>query len=110
MNQKILENLNSPAELEKLYRSNKNEFGQAFKHIYETQETTPVLAFWNSRLNYNDNRTSLYSKNEFGLTIILIILAGLIANIVNIKGVNQELFLSRNISFIIIYKMYITYI
>jgi hypothetical protein len=102
MKQQILENINSPAELEKLYRSNKNEFGQAFKHIYETQETTPVLAFWNSRLNYNDNRTSLYSKNEFGLTIILIILAGLIANIVNIKGVNQELFLSRNISFIII--------
>ena len=102
MKQKIVENLNSPTELEKLYRSNKNEFGQAFKHIYETQETTPVLAFWNSRLNYNDNRTSLYSKNEFGLTIILIILAGLIANIVNIKGVNQELFLSRNISFIII--------
>jgi len=102
MKQKIVENLNSPTELEKLYRSNKNEFGHAFKHIYETQETTPVLAFWNSRLNYNDNRTSLYSKNEFGLTIILIILAGLIANIVNIKGVNQELFLSRNISFIII--------
>jgi hypothetical protein len=102
MNQKILENLNSPAELEKLYRSNKNEFGQAFKHIYETQEMTPVLAFWNSRLNYNDNRTSLNSKKEFRLTIILIIIAGLIANIVNIKGVNQELFLSRNISFIII--------
>jgi len=102
MKQKIIENLNSPAELEKLYRSNKNEFGQAFKHIYETQEMTPVLAFWNSRLNYNDNRTSLYSKKEFGLTIILIIIAGLIANIVNIKGINQELFLSRNISFIII--------
>ena len=102
MKQAIIENLNSPAELEKLYRSNKNEFGQAFKHIYETQEMTPVLAFWNSRLNYNDNRTSLYSKKEFGLTIILIIIAGLIANIVNIKGINQELFLSRNISFIII--------
>ncbi len=102
MKQEILENLNSPAELEKLYRSNKIEFGHAFKHIYETHETTPVLTFWNSRLNYNDNRTSLYSKKEFGLTIILIILAGLIANIVNIKGVNQELFLSRNISFIII--------
>jgi hypothetical protein len=102
MKQKIIENLNSPAELEKLYRSNKNEFGQAFKHIYETQEMTPILAFWNSRLNYNDNRTSLYSKKEFGLTIILIIIAGLIANIVNIKGINQELFLSRNISFIII--------
>ena len=102
MKQEILENLNSPAELEKLYRSNKNEFGQAFKHIYETQEMTPVLAFWNSRLNYNDNRTSLYSRKEFGLTIILIIIAGLIANIVNLKGVNQELFLSRNISFIII--------
>ena len=102
MKQEIIKNLNSPAELEKLYRSNKNEFGQAFKHIYETQEMTPVLAFWNSRLNYNDNRTSLYSKKEFGLTIILIIIAGLIANIVNLKGVNQELFLSRNISFIII--------
>jgi hypothetical protein len=102
MKQAIIENLNSPTELEKLYRSDKNEFEQAFMHIYETHEMTPVLAFWNSRLNYNENRTSLYSKKEFGLTIILIIIAGLIANIVNIKGINQELFLSRNISFIII--------
>lgn len=102
MKEKIVENINTPAELEKLYRQDKNAFKQAFGHIYASHQKTPILDFWNTRINYKEEETSLLFKKEFGLTVVLIFFAGLMANISNLKGIDQELFFTRNTSFIII--------
>ena len=102
MKEKIIENISNPSQLEILYRADKNGFEQAFKVISDSHGHETAIQFWKERLNYKEDSASVFSKNEFWLAFKLIVIAGLIANIVNIKGINQELFLSRNISFIII--------
>lgn len=102
MKAKIIENLNNPSALEKLYRSDKNNFERAFKAIYENDPTNNTLEIWKARLQYKEISKSLYSKNEFGWAAVLIILAGLLANIGNLKAINGELFYTRNTAFIII--------
>ncbi len=102
MKEKIIENISNPSQLEILYRADKNGFEQAIKVISDSHGHETAIQFWKERLNYKEDSASVFSKNEFWLAFKLIFIAGLIANIVNIKGINQELFLSRNISFIII--------
>ena len=102
MKEKIIENIHNPAELEKLYQSNKNGFEKAFATISESHSQETIIKVWRERLYYKEAGTSLYAKKEFGLILILILMAGLIANISNIHGVNAELFFARNGSFIII--------
>jgi hypothetical protein len=102
MKDTILENLDNPVQLEILFRSDKSGFENAFNSIYTSQPPTPALDFWKARLNYKEASISLYSKKEFIWSFVLILIAGIIANIGNIKEVNAELFFSRNTSFIII--------
>ena len=102
MKDKILENIDNPAHLEKLFRSDKSGFEQAINSLYTNQQKTPALEFWRARLLYKEASISLYSKKEFGWMVVFVLMAGLIANIGNIKGINSELFFARNTSFIII--------
>ena len=102
MKDTILENIDNPAQLEKLFRSDKSGFEQAINSLYTNQQKTPALEFWRARLLYKEASISLYSKKEFGWMVVFVLMAGLIANIGNIKGINSELFFSRNTSFIII--------
>lgn len=98
----IIENLNNPSALEKLYQQDKKQFEKSLNELSDENANAAAVQFWKARFSYKEINSSLYTKNEFWLAFKLIIIAGLIANIVNIKGINQELFLSRNISFIII--------
>jgi hypothetical protein len=102
MKDKILENIDNPAQLEKLFRSDKSGFEQALNSLYTNQQQTPALEFWRARLLYKEASISLYSKKEFDWMVVFVLMAGLIANIGNIKGINSELFFIRNTSFIII--------
>jgi hypothetical protein len=102
MKQAIVDNLNNPSALEKLYQVDKKQFQQSLNELNDIHANSAAVQFWKARFSYKEISASLYTKNEFWLAFKLIIVAGLIANIVNIKGINQELFLSRNISFIII--------
>jgi hypothetical protein len=102
MKEKIIENLHQPKELEKLYRSNKSEFKKAFDTIPEIHAQETIIKVWRERLNYKEIATSLNLKSEFKVALILIVIAGLVANISNLSGVNADLFFSRNASFIII--------
>ena len=102
MKAKIIENINNPSALEKLYRSDKNNFEKAFEAIYEHEPTNNTFEIWKARLQYKEISKSLYSKNEFGWAAVLIIIAGLLANIGNLKAINGELFYTRNTAFIII--------
>jgi len=102
MKQAIVDNLNNPSALEKLYQVDKKQFQQSLYELSDIHANSAAVQFWKARFNYKEISASLYSKNEFWLAFKLIIVAGLIANIVNIKGINQELFLARNMSFIII--------
>ena len=97
----ILNNLDNPRQLEKLYREDASSFKKEFNQIYPGQQDKASLAFWNERLNYEATKPSWGSKTELVIVIVFALLAGLIASIPNITGIDNEKFLFRNISFIV---------
>lgn len=101
MKTEILNNLDNPKQLEKLYREDASSFKKEFNQIYPGHEENASLAFWNERLNYEAVKPSWGSKTELVIVIVFALLAGLITNIPNITGIDQEKFLFRNISFIV---------
>jgi hypothetical protein len=101
MKTKILHNLDNPKQLEKLYREDASSFKKEFNQIYPGQQDKASLAFWNERLNYEAAKPSWGSTTELVIVIVFALLAGLIASIPNITGIDNEKFLFRNISFIV---------
>ena len=101
MKTEILHNLDNPRQLEKLYREDASSFKKEFNQIYPGQQDKASLAFWNERLNYEAAKPSWGSKTELVIVIVFALLAGLIASIPNITGIDNEKFLFRNISFIV---------
>ena len=101
MKNNILAQIDNPVELEKLYRENNNEFKKQFNEIYPNYKDKIGLQVWNERLNYESEKLALGSKNEISAVIILILVGGLIANIPNLTGINEESFFSKNIPLII---------
>jgi len=101
MKDNILAHIDNPAQLEKLYRENNAEFKKQFNVIYPNYKDKLGLQVWNERLNYEREKVTLGSKNEISAVIILILVGGLIANIPNITGINEESFFSKNIPLII---------
>ena len=97
----ILHNLDNPRQLEKLYREDASSFKKEFNQIYPDQQDKASLAFWNERLNYEAAKPSWGSTTELVIVIVFALLAGLIASIPNITGIDNEKFLFRNISFIV---------
>jgi hypothetical protein len=102
MKEELIKNLRNPEQLEKLYRSNKSEFTQAFNLIYPEFKDQLNIQFWNERINYKEEKVFQFSSKEFKVVLLLVVLAGLLANISNFSFINPELFFSRNTSFIII--------
>lgn len=101
MKSDILHNLDNPRQLEKLYREDASSFKKEFNQIYPGQQDKASLAFWNERLNFEAAKPSWGSKTELVIVIVFALLAGLIASIPNITGIDNEKFLFRNISFIV---------
>ena len=101
MKDSILAHIDNPAQLEKLYRENNAEFKKQFNVIYPNYKDKLGLQVWNERLNYESEKLALGSKNEISAVIILILVGGLIANIPNLTGINEESFFSKNIPLII---------
>ena len=101
MNERILAQIDNPVQLEKLYRENNAEFKKQFNEIYPNYKDKIGLQVWNERLNFESDKIALGSKNEILAVMVFILVGGLIANIPNITGINEESFFSKNIPLII---------
>ena len=101
MKDRILAHIDNPTQLERLYRENNAEFKKQFNVIYPNYKDKLALQVWNERLNYESEKVTLGGKNEISAVIILILVGGLIANIPNLTGINEESFFSKNIPLII---------
>lgn len=101
MKDTILEHLNSPAQLEKIYRGNKALFKREFNTLYPQLKGNALAEFWNERLNHESDETSRGSAKELLFIGIACLLAGIIAKLPAILSVNEELFYPRNAGFII---------
>lgn len=101
MKDQILNNLNDPGQLERLYRGDKGSFKKDFQEIYPQIKNNSLATFWNERLTYSGEEIKLGTGREIGVVIIGILIAGLIAKLPSFFGINEDFFYPRNLGFII---------
>ncbi len=101
MRSEILNNLDNPKQLEKLYRDNKVIFKKEFNQIYPGHTENKALGVWYERLNFENEKHGIGTKNEIGVVVAFALIAGLIGHIPNFTSLDQEYFFSRNISFVV---------
>ena len=97
----ILLNLDDPRQLEKTYRSNKQQFKRAFSALYPQIKGTALADFWNERLSYESDDINWGTRRELTFVIIASLVAGLIAKLPQFLNIDEEFFYPRNIGFII---------
>jgi hypothetical protein len=101
MKEEIRSHLNDPKQLEKMYRANKAPFKRAFGTLYPELKGNAVADFWHERLNYETDEINWGTSRELSFVIIASLIAGLIAKLPAIFHIDEELFYSRNIGFIV---------
>jgi uncharacterized membrane protein YozB (DUF420 family) len=101
MKDEIINHLNEPGQLEKMYRSNKLTFKREFGILYPELKGNPIADFWNERLNYKSDEIYKDTGKELLFIIIASLIAGLIAKLPAFFALNEESFYQRNIGFII---------
>lgn len=101
MKDEILTGLNNPKLLEKMYRTNKVPFKQAFNILYPEIKGNTLADCWNERLNYDSDEISWGTSKDLIVVIIAALLAGVIAKLPALVHIDEEFFYTRNVSFII---------
>ncbi|HEV7333899.1 MAG TPA: hypothetical protein VGN63_22890 [Flavisolibacter sp.] len=101
MKNEILSHLNNPGQLEKMYRANKVIFKREFSKLYPELEGNTIAEFWQERLRYDGDEINWGSRTELNFVIIGALIAGIIAKLPNILGLDPEFFYPRNIGFIV---------
>ena len=101
MKEQIINNLDNPKELEKLYRENKTVFKKEFNSIYPEIKAKIIAQIWNERLNFENEEISFGSNNELIIVIIASFIAGVIAKLPQFIGITPEYFYPRNIAFVV---------
>ncbi|WP_250630378.1 DUF4153 domain-containing protein [Rhodoflexus caldus] len=107
MEESIKNNLNSPHELEKLYREDKISFKRAFDNVYPDIQHHMVSQVWYERLRFGQEKISWGVKNELPFVIVLAAIAGIVVNIpdwiaiIDEKlAIDDEYFYTRHLGFL----------
>ncbi len=101
MRDEIINNLENPRQLEKLYRDNKSAFKREFNLIFNDIQENPAAQVWNERLNFENEEISWGTNNELIFIIVAALIAGLIAKIPDFTTIKADYFYPRNIAFIV---------
>ncbi len=101
MQEEILLNLDNPRHLETLYRTNKPSFKMAFNALYPRLAANPLAEGWHHRLNYDHEDLSWGTPGERVFVVVASLLAALLAKLPQLLSLNEELFYTRNIGFIV---------
>jgi hypothetical protein len=101
MKEERLANQHNAPQLEKLYRSNKGLFKSEFRQLYPELSGNALAGFWNERLNYESEDTNWGTSKDLLMVVLTSMIAGLIAKLPAIFNLNEELFYSRNVGFIV---------
>ncbi|PGR03282.1 DUF4153 domain-containing protein, partial [Bacillus cereus] len=101
MNNLIIENMDNPHELERMYRKDPKAFKKSFSQAWDENPDSQLLAAWYERLNFketaNKEKISLFQKG-FLFMGMLAILAGLSTRII-FHFVEQEAIAPINLAF-----------
>lgn len=95
----ILQMIDHPQQLERLYRKNRTSFQRAFQSVYPDIMSRSIARFWHERLNYREDDISWGPKSEWIAVAALILAAGFIVKIPDFTGLDYEFFYPRNAGF-----------
>lgn len=96
-----MQNLENPAGIERLFRYNEAEFRKEFNIIYPSLTGSLLADFWYIRLNFNENTVqSGNSRRDLFFVIVTSLLAGLIAKLYIVLGLDKELYIMKSAGFI----------
>lgn len=101
MKDQIVSNLDNPAQLERLYRTNKGGFTRAFNALSPELKDNTLVRFWNERLNFSSDEITWGTRNDLIFVVIASLVAGIIAKFPAIFSIDEDYFYSRNIGFIV---------
>ena len=101
MKAEILAQINNPAQLEKIYRSNKPAFKRSFGLLYPELKGNAIADCWNERLHYESNEINWGTGRELLFVIMASLVAGIMAKLPAILQLDEEFFYSRNVGFIV---------
>lgn len=101
MKNEILKYFNNPAQLEKLYRSDKPAFKRAFNFLYPELKDKIIAGYWNERLNFTSEVIFGGTHRDLIFVFIASLLAGIIAKLPAFLPIEENFFYPRNIGFII---------
>lgn len=101
MENEIKININNPKQLEKMYRENKAIFITSFNAVFQELRDEPAAQAWNERLNYKDESVFWGSKNEILFIVVAAFIGGLIAKIPSFLGLEYDVYMSKNIGFVV---------
>jgi hypothetical protein len=122
MKQDIIQNLENPEALEKLYRENNSEFTINFSELYPEIKDFPLAQFWEIRLREekttgdteedHSDAQNISPAGKFNLiyTVIAGLLCGTIFKIPQIFGINAQNFITDNIAFTILPALALFYL
>lgn len=98
--EEILQHINNPKQLEKLYRKNKTGFQRVFNAVYPDIQTHTSAQVWNERLNFEQGDLFLGPKKEMLFVLLAALVTGLMARIPEFTGMNADYFFMRNIGLV----------
>jgi hypothetical protein len=101
MKEEILLNLENPAQLEKLYRTDKRSFKEAFNALYPEVKDSSLAGFWEARLNLAKEEISWGAGRELVFVMIACLMAGMVAKLPVFLHIDKNFFYTRNAGFII---------
>ncbi|MEY4812488.1 MAG: hypothetical protein RLZZ462_1361 [Bacteroidota bacterium] len=101
MENEIKTNINNPKQLEKMYREHKGIFITSFNAVFQELRDEPAAQAWNERLNYKDESVFWGSKNEILFILVAAFIGGLIAKIPSFLGLEYDVYMSKNIGFVV---------
>lgn len=79
----LLNSIHNPAQLERLYRENPNDFSDIFLKVHQENQDSIILGVWKERLFYGkaENRKEKSSKKQIFTTVLIALLTGFIVKI-----------------------------
>jgi hypothetical protein len=106
----ILKVIDSPHDLEVVYRGNPKEFTRVFPQVFAEYPDSSILQAWHERLFYTDQAESNEQATptrgratDIGLTVTIAFIAGTLAKLPHIiPMLNEEQFYMRNLGGIVI--------
>lgn len=98
----LIEHINDPVHLERLYRENKVLFKKQFDEIYPTLKGQPIAEAWQSRLHYAPSAEIHWgTRSELLFIIFGGLLAGVMAKFPHFFYIKEEFYYPRNLGFVV---------